>query len=516
MKLFTSLSRLVGVVSGLFFCTSLSAALPADAQALLEKLPGNKVTLDLVLARAMESSDTFKVVQAQYPQILLPTLEAQAPFDFVLTAEVGALDNQNEPTFQFAPSRTTGFKTGLGLAKAFPTGTSLLLELTNQKSDITVGAFGNTLAYEPKAKLSISQDLLQNSFGYGARRMLAAGRLMTQAKEAEFREGIQDWAFATAAIFYEAWSAQAAVATAHQTVLRRKKLLGITERKVARGTAEKPDLLQVKSAVLEDQIREKQAVLLLGDKWRSLIIALKLKKDWLNLNPEEIPMGLDEPVSGAMEACGSEAGLKPAPTSNYKVDSAKAASEAANLSFEQAKNAALPSLQLVANVSNNAVDPADNGDALNEFLDLAHPGWEVGVKFRLPFGNSAAEARARSGIANKMLAEARAAVESDSLAMDWMNQCLDLHRLQKAYHMRQQAFANQRERAQLDHNRFAIGRIPTLTVVQSDDSAALAEAELHKSEVERRLAAWKVRKLSAQIQPYLLNIKDKLKNVALE
>jgi len=69
-----------------------------------------------------------------------------------------------------------------------------------------------------------------------------------------------------------------------------------------------------------------------------------------------------------------------------------------------------------------------------------------------------------------------------------------------------QALKNQKERAQLEERRFRIGRVPTLTVIQAGDDATEAEINLSQSEIERRLAAWQVKRLAKDLEAYIKSL----------
>src|SRR5690606_27566851 len=109
----------------------------------------------------------------------------------------------------------------------------------------------------------------------------------------------------------------------------------------------------------------------LGNRWRDLVVALKLNEEWLvSVDPKEIPIVLDDPVSEALRACGPDYRLAPAPKNNAKVEAAALAAESAALEAEAARNSAKPSLALSGSLYSRGVDLA-HSQAIEEFTGFS-------------------------------------------------------------------------------------------------------------------------------------------------
>jgi outer membrane protein TolC len=89
------------------------------------------------------------------------------------------------------------------------------------------------------------------------------------------------------------------------------------------------------------------------------------------------------------------------------------------------------------------------------------------------------------------------------MKFNWITACGNLRRLHESVNLLQTAFENQSRRARLDEERFRIGRASTLVVIQAGDDATAAEINLRSLQVERALAAWKVRRLTDGFKSYL-------------
>lgn len=480
------------------------ATLPPDAQALLNTLPGKTVSLPVVLGRAMESSDSFRLVEAARPAAIAAELRGMKDLDTYLKLSGEKVDDRRQPPSPFMPSRVDTAKATVGLSKYFSTGSQVALELSHGFTEYSFSGTPFPSFMESRATLSLMQNLWKDGLGYGVRRREEAGRLRRGAEESKLADNTDGWAMEIAGIFYDAWLAQAIAAARADEVDRRETLLRITRAKLGRGTAERPDVLQIESALLGDRVRRAEALQQLGDRWRGLVTSLKLPETWLNLDPQDIPIELDEPVEESLSACSAREIQKEGPS----VVASRLEAQAAQLEAESAANAASPALQLKGSVFANGLDGA-GGEAVRELLRAQNPGWMVGVELSVPLGSYNDRAEKEMAAANRLRTEAQASINRDMFRLQWINSCLDLKRLRDAHDAFSRAFTNQKLRARLDEQRFSVGRIPTNVVVQAGDDATRAEMEFHNSSVKVRLAAWKVRRLAGLIPSYLGSLKKK-------
>jgi outer membrane protein TolC len=176
--------------------------------------------------------------------------------------------------------------------------------------------------------------------------------------------------------------------------------------------------------------------------------------------------------------------------------------ESARKAAERAKSEARPDLELALGVQSNGVDLRGN-PTFGEVFRMDHPAYQLGVNFTMPLGFSAEKARAVSAAADAVRSEAQSSLEREGLPTLWMNLCLDLFRNQRAFELNRTSQEQQALRANLEEERFKIGRSSMLMVIQAGDDATLAELALKRSEVERRLAAWRVRRLTGGLQKYV-------------
>lgn len=472
------------------------AALPPDALKVLNTFPEKKVTLPLVLSRGMETSDSFRAVRASAIAIDAPKLEALGVLDPQFTMSANKILNRNEPQTPFSPNKIDGTEFTLGVMKRFRSGTATQFTFKNGRTDLGFAAVAGLPIndfgyYESKATLALTQDLWRNSMGSAVRETVRAGEARTEAAREDFYTKVLDWQKGLRAVFYQAWLAQSQSKLAHDTTARRKRLVEVIRIRLNRGTSERPDLLQVESAELQTRTQEAATLQLLGDRWRGLVISLKLPEDWIRIDPKDIPIGLDQPFEKAKKFCAEfESNAMPGET--IALRKAKAESRAAEGTAAAAKDQLRPALYVQGELSGNDIDFTSRETTLGNAFRLVNPAWAVSLNLAVPLSNSAGQAQVRKAGALAIAADAIAAQTAADVKLLWANGCADYARAESSYKLLKHAHESQTKRAELEEQRFRIGRSTTQFVILAQDDAASAENMVLMAEVERRQAAWNV------------------------
>lgn len=486
------------------------AALPPDAQEYLDKFPGKTLTVDLIVGKSIESSDSFRQVQAEFARTFAVGLRGLAPFDPRLTFSILRGVDTKEPASPFGTTRTELTKYSLGFSKYFSTGTQLGLDLYQASTQYTFSsAFPITQGLTPNetyGKLTISQNLWKDFFGEASRKEANAAELQTEAAKLGFGEGLETWAQGIMQIYYQAELGQAQTRAAEDNLARRERLLKITRIRLSRGTAEKPDVLQAESAKISSEIQFERTKQGLTEIWRQLVTALKFPKHWIDIDPMEIPLKKDEPISDALQACGTDKKLNTAPKETPVSKRAQLEAEAARLNAEAARHRLWPDLKLTGTYETNGVDQATRSGSFSEFSKLLHPAWSVNVMLTVPFSMYAEKAALANAIADRDKFEASASIATADVELNWRNACADLQRLKRANNDLKEATQKQRERVQLQERRYGIGRGTLFDVIQAGDDATQTEIAFQDNEMQIRLAAWKVQRLVGGMKTYLEKI----------
>jgi outer membrane protein TolC len=472
-----------------------------------DTLPEKALTVDLILSRAMQRSNSFKQVQSELYKAPVNEYNAESAFDTKLEVSQNWLRDDNESSNTQSPDRTKSDLTSISLSRYFTTGTAVQFQYSEGHNDIGFPA-GSFISidpyYESKATLKLSQNLWADSFGYASRRGLKAAQLSTQAQKYKFQNEMEQWALGIVDLFYSAWHSQSQVLAARAGLKRRERLLSSTKLKLNRGTAETPDFLQVESAFLLSRANQMEAEKKLDDQWRNLIISLRLPGEWMAIDAIIVPMKMDNVMEKGEKLC-KEFRIKGVPDlPSATVKSAQAASESSLLNWEKAQNERWPELKLEAQVFPNGIDN-NNQTSREEAFNQDNPGWAVGLKFIMPLGRNDRKAKISSAMSDKMLYEAVQSDAKDNISLGWLNECANLERLKLTLVDADKAFKNQSRRADLEERRFSLGRSNTLNVIQAGDDATQSELFLRTTEVQIRQSAWKILKLNGDVTKELEN-----------
>lgn len=500
---------IAALVGALFSILMTNAALPPDAQRLLDTFPGRKITLELVVSRALKSADQFKAISAERFRIPAPRFQAESALDWSVYAKAFRNVNRNEPANPFSTNRSETSSYSVGVNKLFSTGTNVNFDLTYGKHLLAFPTgigfpFSEFNYHQTVASLNLTQSLLRNSFGRASRAALREA----EASEKRLIESLID-ANETAVLqliefYYQAWYAQNRVKLAEDNLRRKKRILEITQIRSRRGTSELPDSLQSKSshalAITELQAARQQ----LEEVWRFLVTSLKLPREWLTIDPTEIPMELDEPETSAEKACARFASLKPGETP--EPSSAKAyrlQAEAARHGMERTQSATGVDLSLNASIINNGVDTTDASNTYTEAFGFKFPAYTVGVSVVVPLGASGDKAALLSQFSEQERSEALASKAASDAEVEWINACADLKRLGESIKLSQQSFEDQDRRLKLEQDRYQLGRISLVNYMLAGDDAIRAELGYKETLWRRKLVAWRIQRLDGKAKEFL-------------
>lgn len=478
------------------------SALPPDAQALLESLPEKAVTLDVVLERAIQKSDSFQALKTEELLIDLPKLEVKALTLLRVTATADYVDNQNEPTNPFSFNKQVFNQYSLGLEKRFRTGTSVQTKIEHGKQFFQLPA-GAPFAIQPQlyqsiATIGITQNLVKDSFGVSTRRKMQAADLSSKAQRLQYQNKLQAWGLELSQVFYDAWLAKENHKAAIESLDRRQRTLNVTRVRSRRGTSERPDLLQAQAAVTDSRLAVADAHLNLQDKWRALVISLKLPEAWLQIDAANIPMKIGDESLKAKNICDRVLKSKEELPS-YDVEALEKATQAALLNMKALKNEKLPSVDLVGSYSVNAVDPNDRSQTVEEVLDKDFPAWSVGLRVSYPIGSPTESAAYTKALVEHSQTQNKLQEAKDQMDLTWISLCDRLDIFSRKTKEYKEATNQQSQRENLESKRFNLGRVPLLNVIQSGDDHTRSRQNLIMAEAGRELTALQILAIDRQL-----------------
>lgn len=475
------------------------AKIPAKAEQLLSMLPGKKLTLDFILKKAMQESSSFQALEAGLVQAESTSLSADGPYDWTLLGSYSYLDSRADAASPFNPRGTEARGWNVGVRKRLPTGTSLEAKYGNSFNRIFFAdpAFRIPDYYENSFSASLSQDLWANFLGQSSRAGQAALVKESEVQKLDYEEAKEKWSLDIIDQFHKAWLAQRRLSSARENFERRQELLQVTRLKSRRGTAERPDVLQVESAFLLAESAVSQAEIELDHIWRSLVVMLNLSEEWLAVPAALIPIELSPAPKRAVEVC--EAGTDPNAT--RKVQRAQLGLEAAELAFKRAQSDQRPRLQLVGTYETNGINRV-NSESRTETLKSIHPATKVALQLEIPLGDSSQRSQSLQARANLIRSRGELEAVRDTATVNLKQNCEYLRQAKGALEAATKASSNQRERIRLEERRFQVGRSTTFQVIQAGDDHANTDQTKNQNEVALRQLAWEVIQESVGLEPF--------------
>jgi len=467
-------------------------ALPPEVIGVIQSLPEGKLNLLSVIQIAVKRSDSYRQLKAQAGSIQVPQMQVDGITDPRIFAQVGFQDDQREPPIAFQALRTKGTQYSLGVGSSLITGTDWQFEASHGTNSLDFMTIPNTTFAESRVLLSMSQSLWKNSFGRALRSAKESGAKTSLGRAHELSRSKDNWFLDLAGLFYDSWLAQVKTHEARASVDRRERLLKTVSRKAQRGTAERPDLLQIESARAASLTHLASMTQEVGDRFRGLITILGLPAEWLEIDPMLIPVMMDAPEEVAFKLCDQKDASEKLLEINSNVLQAKANSEAAQAYLAKVKSDNQPDLALKIGLGANDVDPTSGGTT-QDLLALRHPYWSVGVRLSMPLGFNAENAAESEGAVQQIRSEAAFAMAKDQTRVEWKNACLDIRRLKGSQELMEKAVKMQTERVKLEEDRFRLGRSNTLQVIQAGDDLSEATLTAQSIAVQLKMAAWKIR-----------------------
>ncbi len=467
---------------------------------LLQNIPFRALTQEFVVQQAIEFSDAFLSLKARRPASELPLLEAHQPMVPELRIDGFFFDNHQEPAIAVMPQRVTS---GGGVTKLqwqSPTGTMLQamfdLDRTKQELPAMISKY-----YESSFSLGFRQPLLKNFLGISLRRGVESAAAASRAERLALMADAESWYLGISQLFYQAWLLQRRAEFAKGFVERREKLLKVIRSRHSRGVSSRAEVYQAESAVLNAQVEASTAMATLQNAWRGLVVTIKLPEILFEYPADRIPFLLATQTDEARTRCDTLA-----------VDEVLAANASVRAAHERATAArehelALDWMRLPDLSVSGKVAPLNNdsgmSSAVGDTFGFQRNLWSVGFDLTVPLGPSAQRAQWLQASINKVLSQTRASSDASQARIEWLTLCHDLKRLMDDHIRLQEIHRKQKERERLEVQRFELGSIPVLSIVQAGDDFALADVSVNSSEVALRMTGLKILSASGALKPML-------------
>ena len=472
-------------------------------QAQINSLPEKALTLDFVVTKAIHSSDSYKVIQAESLGVDAAKVQSKAALDGEAYAKANSYNSRNEPTNPFAPYRQMTKSVAIGGKKYFSSGTLTTAEISHGYTEFNIAGtipFSSQF-YQTIATAYVHQNLFKDAFGSATRSKVKAGEFQSASSLKNTELNKEEWFFQISRQFYGAWNAQVRTREAQNTVERRRRLLDMTRIRSRRGTVEKPDLIQAESALKQAELSLKAERQELQEYWHRLVNNLALPKEWLSFDPLIIPIKVDHPEVEANILCTNEE-HEP---KTIAIEKLSLDQKMLEHSVDSLKSAGRPETLLSLGVTANGID-RHSRPTYPETTSFDHPAYTVGLTFTMPLGNSEIEAQLiETNSQKKKLEAVKAQMQTDDKTA-FKNLCMDLKRHQESISVLSQIKKEQTTRTQLEKERYELGRAQLLNVINSEDDLTNVEIQLNLLETSEKSIAWMLLKYNNKI---LASLKQK-------
>lgn len=468
-----------------------------EAGQILEKLPERALTVEFVLGVAVESSDAFDEFRAEGRRIPVPHLRARAGIQPELYAGGVYEDDRSEPGLPFGPTERTTWGAVAGVRTRLPTGTSVQLQSRHERSSVVLPSTSADTYHLNRLELLLSQSLLKDAFGSGTRNLLRSGTAGSKALAFALKAEAEGLLVQFVDLFLNSWLAQTRVQSARENVGRRQRLKRSVDIRFKRGNAFKSEVLQVESALMAAEVEQMNAERDLSNTWRALVIGLGLPERFLEIDPVEIPVKLDQSLERAIPLCNtfSESLVL---ERNHSVLASQFNAEALREKLNYTKSENRVDLQAKAAwAAQNRENHFE--DAVADSLGQEHNSWSLGLELNIPLIPYRQRADEQEARAESLKADARASLARARIRVQWANACQGLKVASAELLKLRETVDKQARRESFERERYQIGNVSALNVVLAGDDLAFAEQNLRAVEASSRAMAWQVMSLSGEL-----------------
>jgi len=425
--------------------------------------------------------------------------------------------------FAFQSMKTGQVK--LGAQKAFSSGTALKGELSysdieteaiNAQAQVTGTPTVTSKFEEADLIFEIQQSLLNNSFGSATRSQLSASEAQAGSVVQQYRLDLGQWMVSTAEIYYNAWFAQRRVEASRHTLEIQKRLLKITKILKNRGVSHQADLLQVEGAVIAAENALREDVNQLNNVWRQLIIYLKLDPAFLKIDPSKIPIVQGDYYKQAKYLCKKSSEKNFLKTSLPRFKKLDLDYKAVKGQLDSSKNLTLPDLNLAFSIDTNGVKRVEGGqtsdsDYWSDTLNMRNPKYTVALNFNMPIFNNIKKSDVITNFKNLKDVEYSLSKTRDDVRVQWANDCKDIERLEDNIKYMKIRVDKENKREQLEENRFKLGKVDVLNIIQASRDQVTALIALQSSQAALYKKIWVVKELHGDVEGYLAGLKKRFK-----
>ena len=440
-------------------------AMPHNAFAQVSK----PVNLTLDQASELAIKNNFDIQIAKYDALIAKTDKdvSVSIYDVIFDAQAKYRNNQNKQAIASSGTKTRDDDYNIGLSKKFSGGTTVSVDLDNNRHWTDAATATETLTYNSDLSISIDQDLGKNFLGIQDRGSVDISIIDIQKAQYTSLEKIEADIAEVQNAYWDLVLHLGKVKVALEMVSQSKALYELNQEKLKDGLVEIPEAI-----ASEANYRNRKNELFLAEnfvKTKENVLKLFLNLDDENI--EIIPSQKLELVKGKKELSSA---LKDAFENRRDYKRLKKDIEAKDITLLMKKNNAWPEINLVASLNRNGIG-GHIQEAVENIFEEDNPDISVNLTFSFPLGNR----KARSELKAAELEKARAIVGlkllERSIAIGINDQVRNCNVYAQIAQNNKEIAALQAQKLEEEKKRFNYGRSDTDTLIRFQEDLIQAK-----------------------------------------
>ena len=458
-----------------------------------------EINLNTVLQGALANSIQFEKLQLElltkdnHLARVRGQLDAKAGVNVSLSS-----NNAQTPPSPSAVNNSERLQLQFNYQKMLRSGTSFTLDWSLEHQTVDFSQIPDRDNYQSQFAFTIKQSLGRNGLGKAFRYQMQSAEQQEKAIEYRVETAVETWVLSIVELYYKAWLLQARLHTAHKNLALQKRLHRVVKIKHGLGTAEKADLLQVKGSLAAIKQRLLDIEKPLQDIWYQLVVNLRLPASYLDTDISTLSIALEREFQPALSHCQEKRNLLESSQMKFLSSSF----QALKYRYEGQKNNLRPDIFVAIKGANNGIDNSLGKGITASFVE-ANITTSITAGIEMPLGNQASLADMKDTLQQKYLTELNIQQARENLRLDAIIACDHIERLIIKEKNLKKIIANQKRRTALQEERFQLGQIDVINVIQAGNDLIDAEFQLKETMHDLAVNVWKIRKIVSKIITYL-------------
>ena len=468
-----------------------------------KKTEQQEINLNAVLQGAIANSIQFKKLQLELLTKDNHLVRVRGQLDAKAGVNISlASNNAQTPPSPSAVDGSEQMRLQFNYQKMLHSGTLFMLDWSLEHQTIDFSQIPDRDNYQSQFSFTIRQSLGRNGLGKSFQHQMQAAHYQEQAVEHRVEAAVDTWVLGIVELYYKAWLLQTRLHAAHKNLALQKRLYRVVKIKHGLGTAEKADLLQVRGSLATIKQKVLDIEKPLRDIWYQLVINLRLPASYLDIDISTLIIALEREYQSALSHCQEKRNL----LESSQIKFLSSSFQALKHRHESQKNNLRPDIFVAIGGANNGID-SNLGKGITASFSKANITTSITAGIEMTLGNQTGLADLKDTLQQKYLTELNIQQARENLRLDAIIACDQVERLITKEKNLKKILTNQKRRTALQEERFQLGQIDVINVIQAGNDLIDAEFQLKETMHDLAINVWKVRKITGKVKTYL---KEKL------